>query len=595
MEWMICFCIAVGIFALTAVGLLCARLKHKRKVGVLNYLIGATFVATMVLFIPIFRTVFSQSLLGWIKTMFLSLYNAICLFVVNGEYDLVLETVRESSAVAAPIYTVVFSALFVVCPIFTFGFILTFFRNATSYFRLMTKCLRKIYVFSELNEKSITLAQDLKAKNRKRTVVFCDVFEDDGEAQFELIGEAKKLGAICFKKDVLTLNLKMHPSKKPLYFFVIGSDPTENTNQALSLIARYRETENTHLYLFSDNTESELLLSGIDTGAVKVRRIDEVLSLVNREMYYNGYQIFESARPIPDRKEKQITAAVIGMGKHGTEMLKTLVWYCQMDGYFVDIHGFDMNEDCEDLFTATCPEIMSEKYNGVYVDGEAQYKVVIHPGMKVGSQSFAQALKAMSDLTYVFISLGTDSMNVEAAVHIRMLAEQMGIKPIIKAVVHNSKLAESLVGIKNYRGQAYNIDLVGDFNSAYTEQAILGSKMEEDALQRHLKWGREEEFWQYEYNYRSSMASAIHMKAREYCGIPGAGKKEEDLTDAEIAVIEPLEHRRWNAYMRSQGYVFSGSTDKASRNDLGKMHHDLVNFDSLDESEKHKDRTVGSK
>ena len=118
--------------------------------------------------------------------------------------------------------------------------------------------------------------------------------------------------------------------------------------------------------------------------------------------------------------------------------------------------------------------------------------------------------------------------------------------------------------------------------------------MEHLALERHLKWGQEEEFWQYEYNYRSSMASAIHMKARIACGIPGADKKEEDLTAAERAVIEPLEHRRWNTYMRSEGYVYSGSPDKSSRNDLAKMHHDLVAFASLAEEEKRKDSSVGT-
>jgi hypothetical protein len=55
-----------------------------------------------------------------------------------------------------------------------------------------------------------------------------------------------------------------------------------------------------------------------------------------------------------------------------------------------------------------------------------------------------------------------------------------------------------------------------------------------------------------------------------------------------------LEHRRWNAYMRSEGYVFSGSTDKKSRNDLAKMHHDLVNFADLSEEEKRKDSSVGT-
>jgi hypothetical protein len=46
--------------------------------------------------------------------------------------------------------------------------------------------------------------------------------------------------------------------------------------------------------------------------------------------------------------------------------------------------------------------------------------------------------------------------------------------------------------------------------------------------------------------------------------------------------------------MRSAGYVYSGSTDPKSRDDLAKMHHDLVDFDRLSEEEKRKDSSVGT-
>ena len=79
-----------------------------------------------------------------------------------------------------------------------------------------------------------------------------------------------------------------------------------------------------------------------------------------------------------------------------------------------------------------------------------------------------------------------------------------------------------------------------------------------------------------------------------FCGIPGAGKKAADMSIQERNTLENLEHRRWNAYMRAEGFVFSGSTDAASRNDLGKMHNDLVNYTILPEEEKRKDSAVAS-
>ena len=46
--------------------------------------------------------------------------------------------------------------------------------------------------------------------------------------------------------------------------------------------------------------------------------------------------------------------------------------------------------------------------------------------------------------------------------------------------------------------------------------------------------------------------------------------------------------------MRSIGYVYSGSKDSSSRNDLGKMHHNLVCFEELNDEDRQKDRDVGS-
>jgi hypothetical protein len=84
------------------------------------------------------------------------------------------------------------------------------------------------------------------------------------------------------------------------------------------------------------------------------------------------------------------------------------------------------------------------------------------------------------------------------------------------------------------------------------------------------------------------------MKARIACAIPGADKKESELTIEERDIIEVLEHKRWNTYMRSEGYVYSGSSDKSSRNDLAKMHHDLVDYSSLTEEVKRLDSKIGT-
>ena len=309
-------------------------------------------------------------------------------------------------------------------------------------------------------------------------------------------------------------------------------------------------------------------------------------------MYLKALEI-QGFKAFPDKTvlnfAEDITAVVVGMGGYGTEMVKALAWFGQMDGYRIAIHAFDKDPLAEDKFTALAPELMSPDYNGVSVKGEAQYTITIHAGVDVETATFARTVSALTGASYVLVALGDDDKNVGAAVNLRMLFERSGADPVIQAIVYNTAQKKALSGIRNYNEQPYRITFVGDMESVFAEKVILESKLEALALERHLKWGKEDQFWTYEYNYRSSMATAIHMKARIFCGIPGAAKAEADLTEAERDIIEVLEHRRWNAYMRSEGYVYGGTVEPEGRNDLAKTHNCLVPFDLLPLKEQEKD------
>lgn len=569
------------------------RVSRKKKLNLFNALFAGVFVSAFFMFMPTHLATADLSGIGYLRATLLSVFNSMQVFAAGCEFENVVENMSQCPGWLTVIYQAWISIIYVVAPMFTIGVVLSMLKNISAYLKYLLAYFKEVYVFSELNDKSLVLASDIKNKNRKAIVVFTDVFEDNEEKIYELIEQAKKLGAICFKKDILVVDFNKHSHTKDLSFFTIGNNETENLNQTLKLIENYKEREGTRVYVFSTKVESEPLLAAVDKGKVKVRRINEVQSLVNRILYERGNGLFETAKET-EVGAKTISAVVVGMGNHGTEMVKALTWFCQMDGYKLKIHAFDRDPLAEEKFIAKAPELMSEDYNGVDIEGEAQYTIRVHPSIDVASITFAKEISKINDATYVMVALGNDDVNINTAFNLRMYFERLKIHPVIQEIVYNSQQKKALKGIKNYRGQEYDIEFIGDMESSYTEDVIINSELEGDALKRHMKWGKEEEFWTYEYNYRSSMASAIHMKARIKCGIPGATKKEEELTDEERNIIEALEHRRWNAYMRSEGYVFSGSKEKSSRNDLAKMHHDLVDFSSLTEEEKRKDSKVGT-
>lgn len=608
MEWNICF--ALSLLALFA-GLLWAIILFKRRYHIgrlmqpFTVLIIGVFVSAFTLLLPIYINMHIGQGFSVAKTILLTFHNALRLFV-GESFDLIRSNVDILELPIVPYYSFLASCLYTAAPLLTVGAILSFFRNLFAYLRYVCGAFRKAYVFSELNDRSITLAEDIAKNDGKAAVIFTDISSHCEEQSHELLERARAIRAIFFKKDILVVNFRIHSKsqKFPLTFFVIGMDETKNVELSLKLIEGYRQRENARLYIFSNHEACKMILASPEPRRLKVRRVDEYQSLIDRQLYENGAAFFRDAIYNEKTGEKDISAVIIGLGRYGTGMLKSLIWYCQMDGYRLTVDAFDADPLAEERFARQCPEIMDPTLNNHEdKDGEMRCLVRVHAGVSTDSLAFERELKKLKKATYVLVCLGSDEANIKYALELRKLFEQMCRQrirtarptPRIQAIVQNGSLKKTVCNITTFREEPYNIEFIGDNDTCYTEKVILNPELEQSALQRHLKYGKAEDFWRYEYNYHSSIASAIHLKARMDIGAPGAGKPEEKLTEEEKRTIALLEHRRWNAYMRTQGYVYSGSREKSSRNDLGKMHHDLVGFRYLSKEDISKDVRVGSK
>lgn len=587
MAWSICLILATVIFLLAfifAVGVRKTRYKRGRIRTSFNLIFGGVTIASVVMFLPIYANIFASDKFGGWKTILLSIHNTIRLFIVDGEFSFVTDNIKTVPDSIADVYTMFAALLFVVAPVLTFGVVLSFFRNISAHKDYFLKYFSEVYIFSELNERSLALARNLKSNDKKRTIVFTDVFENNEETVYEMVTQAYELGAILFKKDIAAVNWGMHCKNKKMCFFIIGQDDDENIKQTLSLISKYNKREKVSLYVFTTSINSELLLNKASKGKIKVRRVNEVQSLISRELYDEGLEIFKKAVPY-NEEEKLISAVVVGMGQHGMEMSKALSWFCQMDGYRLELNVFDIDKSAESRFHYNCPELLDKIHNNDFVTkGEAHYKINVYSGVDVESKEFLDKLDQLKSVTYVFIALGKDEKNIHMAVKLRSWLLKNGHTPRIDAVVRNSDKKEALSGITNFSGQEYDIHFIGDIDSSHSEKVIFESDIEMAALERHLRWGEEEAFWKYEYNYRSSIASAIHKKMKIGCKIPGIEKELEQRSEQEKWALRELEHRRWNAYMRSEGFVYA-----KERNNLAKTHHCLVPFDELSLKEQEKD------
>lgn len=607
---MVCLFISTFILVLTFVCSLIVgkHYKSKKWLTPIRCLSLGSFLSACFVYAPIFckQFMFDQPFAQFFETVLLSIQYSLRLFVVDSDIDLILGISRGQPPWIRYWFVLLWGALSIIAPMLTFAFVLSFFKSFNARIRLLFSYNCHLLVFSELNEKSIALAKnwcnDLdNQENHTDSLrfVFCDVFEKNEEKSFELINQANEINAICFKTDILSVKFRHHSKKKKMEFFIIGEDESENIKQSLEIIKVYKQVDNTYLYFFSGTVCSNIILSSVTKGKIMVRRIDEVRSLT----YYlltkmieddSSTNIFENALQLPNGK-KQIEAIVIGMGKHGRDMVKALTWFCQIENYTVKITGFDKEPLSKSKFEVLCPELMCEKLNGKNTKGEASYEIIIHSGINVETQEFYEKLDSIKNATFVFVSLGSDELNIRTAAMLRMAFERTKITPIIQAVVYDPGKKEALKNAKNFKGQAYRIDFVGDVESLYTPQVIINSEIEKRALKNHLDYTLaangdmcttigeiekreilekgEADFYNYEYNYNSSVAKEVHDGVKDYFGLTP--------DDPEY---QKTEHIRWNAYMRSEGYVLGEKV-----NHLGKIHPNLIPNQELSSKDKKKD------
>ena len=594
--WNLCFFAAAAIFlfsigfvTLQSMGVIC----RKRRLNPLAVLFVGVIITSVILFIPLYINNLAETSCGPVETALLSVHNMIRLFVVDGEFGFIADNMGGIPEWMVPCYNLFFAVLFIFAPLLTFGAVLSFFSNVSAGRRYFFNRNKSLCIFSELNERSVILAESLLEADKKRFLIFTDVSDEEGEAVNELKSRAKNMGAVCFKTDIAELYY-FKSRKNKLEMFVIGDDESENIKHGLKLIEKYKSTPDSNLYVFSTNPVADILITGALNSAgeecdgkpieLKVRCVNEVRSLIYRNLYDRGYEsVFEGLQQ-DENGIKRINAVVLGMGSCGTEMAKALAWVGQMDGYEITVSCFDENKKAAEKFASLCPELMA--YSGKSIKGEARYVLNVYSDSDVTSRSFDEQILGLSGLTYVFVALGTDEKSIAAAIKMRTLASKRGWIPVIQAVVRDNDKKAALADIKNYKGKPYGIEVVGDMETSYSADVILESDIETAGKMRHLKYAPDDErsFWLYSYNYRSSIASAIHHKLKCKCGIAGAEKKPCDRNEGELWALRELEHRRWNAYMRSEGYEWA-----EKRDDMAKTHHLLVPFDKLSLEEQEKD------
>ena len=636
---------------------------EKRALSPIHLLTIFVFASVFCMFIPIYYTSYDfGDNFKIFRPLLIAFHNTIRIFILDGDFDTVVDALYGQSIYLRIPFSLHAAVLYVIAPALTFTTVLSLFKNVKNELRYKMCKNKKLYIMSELNEKSIALAKSIYEKGENAEIVFTDVFVQNEEDDYELITQAREIKAICLKRDIT--HLDFISKKGDVEIFLIGTDEAENVSQAVKITTELNKKntkQNVKVFVFSikpsaayiiDSIEYENLIeyageAGYGENCFKLRRIDEQQQLMwNTIPKMNLFDIAE-------RHDKTLSVLIVGFGNYGMEFFKMLSWYCQFEGYKLQVNIIDKKERSIDtLIDRYCPEFLKNNSDKVY---PAQYDIRAFSCVDVLSSGIHDLI--LNDKTgrlkatnLVFVSLGDDDLNIEVSIYLRSLFDRinnviankkMGWNDEaveIYSVVYDDNKSSILYSeekqnetsqiLKNHKEVPYHIHFIGDMSSQFSYDNIYNAELEKAAFNHHIgwvdieakiydewlsegkldkiqehgmspqkpptdEWMRDErtKYEKYEYFRRSSMAKEIYQRGVK------ANTTLAELTactkggDKQTCDCENCGRRKRSEHLRWNAYTASLGFEykKGVRADRALLHDNLCGWDDLSEKDQQKD------
>lgn len=512
--------------------------RAKRVLSAIQVYTIGVFASVVLVFVPIYYTSYDfGDAYNFFRPFLIAVHNSLRVFILDGEFDIIVKSLSDQNIVLRVCFSLYSAFLYVIAPILTFGNVLSLFKNIKGEVRYRWHKCEKHYIMSELNEKSIALAKSIYNKQKNVVIVFTDVFEQNEEDDYEILTQARDINAICLKKDISHLDFTS--KKGDVEIFLIGNDESENVSQAVKITTELNKKNSKHnvkIFVFSTKPSAAYIVDSIkyenllqhasehDYGddCFKLRRIDEKQQLIWNTV--PKMKLFDLA----ESNEKTLSVMIVGFGSYGIELFKTLVWYCQFEGYKLQINIVDKcgkrpeeKGYIESLINRDCPELL--KNNCSMSDGDAQYDIkifsgvdaltsdldelVLYDGVETEKIVIANRIKSTN---LAFVSLGDDDINIEVSIRLRSLFDRInGIKAKkdidwndeivnIYSVVYDDQKSSILYNedavdreqhiLLNHKDVPYHIHFIGGMSSQFDYQNIFDPDLERCAYAHHRGW-----------------------------------------------------------------------------------------------------------
>ncbi|MBQ4333373.1 MAG: hypothetical protein IJC33_06325 [Clostridia bacterium] len=435
-------------------------------------------------------------------------------------------------------------------------------------------------VFESTHEVLLKKAATIRSRSPKTELVFFGVSPTDREfARF-----AQQYAVTAYEGDWQSTELDDRYKGYDINLYYPRDEKDESGKTKTVAVSKGLGYRNNHL------------IAQWQEEPLKIRFIDEIALFCNNHLFEHPLYDLPAGR-------KDISVLLVGCGRLGMQMLKSVLWCGQIKGYTLKVRVLDKKAiRIEKEFRAQCPEM--DHYDVAF-----EYA-------NVENNDFEAKIQAHADATFICVATGSDELNVSTAETIHSILRRKYIEdtPPIFARVRKSKIAKNFEEKGSYLDER-NISLFGTAKSIYANKALFHSDLENLALAVHLcyNWALDQpkdsfaykkalyDYCTSEYARRSSMAAALHIGAKiRGAGITTAGPipTEEELSEfvraledkgLELALTEN-EHKRWNAFMRSEGFRKAAFEEvkqyapytRTHKDEVAKWHPCIVPWAELD-------------
>lgn len=508
-----------------------------RSLSKLNQFTIGVFFAAVLLFLPMsVPAVPSDSrFLDLLFGILSSVRTTMRVFMVDMGVDELLSEVPADAGPLSGILPLYGAVLGVLAPALTFTNVLAAFGGITGYMMLRCSTFRRMYIMSELSPQSLTMAKEIlqsRPKGLRPRIAFFDVFDRDEETVYELRREARKINALCLKMDIS--EFRCPKLGQPVEIFLLGENETENLSQAKVLVDRfkhfYREVS---INVYASSVYADHVLDRMDKGTpvlrpglkkkilsaaadilygkrniqdeemfggFMVRRIDLVDLLARRILTMNDLDDLAAIDRMA-REDKEISLAILGLGRYGAGLLKNAVWFYQRRGYRVRIDVVDRCQnfgDVEARLKLECPEFFTKMDPSS--GGEASCHIEFHKGVDCLGEDLETLIHGSEPFRrtkLVFVALGDDEVNIQTAMNVwRIFSRRKAapFQPLIYTVIHDAQKVTDLQSHHLDGTGAEHIRFVGTLDQQYSYQALQELRgLEVKAFYHHLDWFRKEQ------------------------------------------------------------------------------------------------------